>query len=161
AGIPEVGSLVSRGGAPKDVDRVPAPRLMPLQNGVDPYGRLHAVAERGAVMRNRGVLHDESRGVAAAWRTRRWIARTPAIGNLKREVSAPRRYSELFCLDEATALAAGHRPCAECQRKRYEEFRASWTAAREGVRSGRPPGADDVDRVLHAERVDRGGEKRT
>jgi hypothetical protein len=109
-------------------------------------------------MGNRGVLHDESRRVVAAWRLRRWIACTLTFKERRRQVFAPRRYSELFFLDEATALAAGHRPCAECRRKRYEEFREAWAAGR-GVGAGRPR-ADDIDRVLHAERVRGGGDKK-
>ena len=34
----------------------------------------------------------------------------------------PGRYTELFFLDEATAFAAGHRPCAECRRDDYNRF---------------------------------------
>ena len=132
---------------------------MPLQNRVDPYGRLQAVAARGTLMGTRGILHDESRRVGAAWRLRRWIACVLKFRGRRREVFAPRRYSELFFLDEATALAAGHRPCAECRRKRYEEFRAAWAAGR-GV-GGRPPSADDIDRALHAERLEPGGGKKT
>lgn len=123
---------------------------VPLQNRVDPYGRLHAVSERGTLMGNRGVLHDDARRTVAAWRTRRWIACALEFRGRHREVFAPRRYSELFFLDEATALAAGHRPCAECRRGRYEEFRSAWAAA-QGL-LGAPPGAEAMDRVLHAER---------
>jgi hypothetical protein len=147
--------------APGDDGRVPAAGLtaVPLQNRVDPYGRLHAVAERGTLMGNRGILHDESRRLVAAWRLRRWITCTLTFKGRRRQVFAPRRYSELFFLDEATALSAGHRPCAECRRKRYEEFREAWTAGR-GVQSGRSR-ADDIDRVLHSERVEARSEKKT
>src|SRR5215831_5062323 len=132
---------------------------MPLQNRVDPYGRLVATPERGTLMGNRGVLHDESRRVVAAWRTKRWIACVLSFRGRKREVFTPRRYSELFFLDEATSLSAGHRPCAECRRARYNEFRAAWSAAHGG--NGRFAGADDMDDVIHAERVERGGGKKT
>jgi len=125
---------------------------VPLQNRVDPYGRLHAVGARGTLMGNRGVLHDASRRVVAAWRTRRWIACVLSFRGRHREVFAPRRYSELFFLDEATALSAGHRPCAECRRARYEAFRAAW-AAGNGRNGEAKPSADEMDRVLHRERV--------
>jgi hypothetical protein len=131
---------------------------VPLQNRVDPYGRLCAVPARGTLMGNRGVLHDEAKRVVANWRLRRWIACVLEFRGRRREVFAPRRYSELFFVDEATALAAGHRPCAECRRTRYEEFRRAWTAA---SRARSLPGADDMDRILHAERVTRRKEKRT
>ena len=125
---------------------------MPLRNRVDPYGQLHAVRQRGAWMGNRGVLHDESKAIVAPWRVKRWITCALRFHGRHRQVFAPRRYSELFFLDEATAFAAGHRPCAECRRERYKEFRAAWGAA---------AGADEIDAVLHAERVTPQGGKRT
>jgi len=130
-----------------------------LQNRVDPYGSLHAVAARGAWMGNRGVLHDESRRIVATWRLRRWIACELSFRGRRREVFAPGRYTELFFLDEATALAAGHRPCAECRRSRYEEFRAAWAAG--AGRPDRVPAANALDAALHADRVDSRGEKKT
>jgi hypothetical protein len=134
---------------------------MPLQNRVDPYGRLHAVAARGAFMGNRGILHDEEKRVVASWRLRRWITCVLEFRGRRREVFAPRRYSELFFLDEATSLAAGHRPCAECRRPRYEEFRRAWAAGRGAAEGETPLGADAMDLVLHEERFRRGGDKVT
>ena len=127
---------------------------MPLQNRVDPYGRLHAVEARGAWMGNRGILHDAERRIVAAWRSPRWITCSLEFQGRRRSVFSPNRYSELFFLDEATSLAAGHRPCAECRRARYREFQAAWAA-------GRPAGAEEIDAVLHSERVQRGGAKVT
>ncbi len=135
---------------------------MPLQNRVDPYGALRSTGERGAWIGNRGVLHDVSRRIVAQWRLRRWITCVLEWKGRRREVFAPNRWSELFFLDEATALAAGHRPCAECRRARYVEFRDAWDAARRG--SARRSGflrADAIDRVLHAERLDSKGRKKT
>ena len=104
-------------------------------------------------MGNRGVLHDASKQIVTEWRTKRWIACALEFRGRRREVLAPGRYSELFFLDEATALAAGHRPCAECRRLRYEEFRRAWARGR-GHRAAEPlPGADDIDRVLHDQRA--------
>jgi hypothetical protein len=134
---------------------------MALQNRVDPYGRLHAVAERGAWMGNRGVLHNAAREIVAACRSQRWITCALEFKGRRREVFAPHRYSELFFLDEATSLAAGHRPCAECRRSRFKEFRAAWAAGRSNRASSRPPTADEIDRVLHSERLLPGGGKRT
>jgi len=131
---------------------------MTLQNRVDPYGRLIATPERGTLMGNRGILHDESKRVVAAWRTKRWIACVLDFRCRKRQVFTPRKYSELFFLDEATALAAGHRPCAECRRQRYNEFCAAWVAGNGGT--GRPR-ADAMDTVIHADRFERGGGKKT
>ena len=134
---------------------------MPLQNRVDPYGRLCAVEARGTLMGNRGVLHDPAKQIVAAWRLRRWIACTLAFKGRRRPVFSPRRYSELFFLDEATALAAGHRPCAECQRDRYLEFRRAWAAGNPDRAASQPPSADEIDRVLHAERLEHGRDKKT
>jgi hypothetical protein len=129
---------------------------VPLQNRVDPYGRLHAVAARGAWMGNRGVLIDARRRVVAPWRLRRWITCVLRFRDRRREVFTPGRYTELFFLDEATSLAAGHRPCAECRRTRYLEFRGAWPSSR-----GRRPSAEEMDDVLHAERLREDGEKGT
>ncbi len=133
---------------------------MALQNRVDPYGALRATEERGAWMGNRGVLHDASKRVVAPWRLRRWITCVLSWKDRRREVFSPNRYSELFFLDEATSLSAGHRPCAECRRSRYEQFRAAWDAAVRG-RDAEPRflRADAMDRVLHAERLDQGRKK--
>ena len=135
--------------------------LVPLQNRVDPFGHLHAVAARGAWMGNRGVLIDAGRRVVAPWQLRRWITCVLTFRDRHREVFTPGRYTELFFLDEATSLAAGHRPCAECRRSRYEEFRAAWARGR-GDAAGAPlPSAVAMDAVLHAERLSPDGGKRT
>jgi hypothetical protein len=118
---------------------------MPLRNRVDPYGQLHAVKSRGAWMGNRGVLHDANREIVAQWRGKRWITCVLSFRGRKRKVFTPRRYSELFFLDEATAYAAGHRPCAECRREDFNRFRAAWT--------GKKTSVNDIDAVLHAERT--------
>ena len=122
---------------------------MPLQNRVDPWGRLHSVEARGAWMGNRGVLHDASRRILRPWRLKAWILCRLEFKGRRREVFAPARYSELFFLDEATAFAAGHRPCAACNRERFIEFKHAW---------GSGAKAADIDAVLHAERI-AGGEK--
>ena len=128
---------------------------MPLRNRVTPFGELVAVAGRGLLMGNRGVLHDDARRVVRAWQVRRWIACRTEFRGRYRAVMQPRRYTELFFLDEATALAAGHRPCRECRNADYQRFRTLWEAA-----FGAPANADAMDRVLHAERLD-GKRKRT
>jgi hypothetical protein len=124
---------------------------MPLQNRVDPWGRLHAVEARGAWMGNRGVLHDAARRIVRPWRLKAWILCRLDFKGRHRKVFAPGRYSELFFLDEATAFAAGHRPCAECNRERFNTFKRAWPSAAK---------AAEIDSVLHAERIV-GGEKVT
>lgn len=127
----------------------------PLQNRVTPYGDVVALPGRGLVMGNRGVLHDDSRRIVRASQVKRWIACRLEFRGRRREIMKPRSYTELFFLDEATAFAAGHRPCAECRNADYKHFCALWRSVFGG--SAR---ADDIDKVLHAERLD-GRAKRT
>lgn len=123
----------------------------PLQNRVDPFGVIHAVAARGAWMGNRGgCLHNERRELTRRrWVSKRWIACVLVFKERRRTVMTPRRYTELFFLDEATALAAGHRPCFECRREAAQAFAAAWGRAADWPQ---PPSADEMDRVLHGER---------
>lgn len=111
-------------------------------------------------MGNRGILHDDQKRIVVPWRLKRWITCTLTFRGRKRQVFAPHRYSELFFLDEATSFAAGHRPCAECRRERYNEFRAAWTETNSDAADSKV-GADDIDSVLHAQRAIRGGGKKT
>ena len=113
-------------------------------------------------MGNRGgCLHDTAQRIVRPFVSRRWIACLLEFKGRRRTVMTPGRYTELFFLDEATAFAAGHRPCAECQRTRYDLFREHWAAANRDLSTAARPSADDMDRVLHAERLGIGGAKRT
>jgi len=105
---------------------------VPLQNRVTPRGDIIATPARGTLMGNRGCLHDEARRIVRpiVGGYRAWVTCVLTFKGRRRPVMRPGRYTELFFLDEATALAAGHRPCAECQRQRYQLFRAHWAAAR-------------------------------
>lgn len=105
-------------------------------------------------MGNRGgCFHDDNKALLRRrWVSRRWICCVLAFKGRHREVMTPRRYTELFFLDEATALAAGHRPCAECRRQDFNRFVAAWRTA-QGVPAKRRLTASDLDRVLHAERL--------
>src|SRR6266516_5178688 len=120
---------------------------MPLRNRVTPLGELIETPERGLVFGNRGRLHDESRRVRRNYDARRWIACRLEFRGRRREPMPPGRYTGLFFLDEATAFAAGHRPCAECRREAYNEYRAAWMAA--GLSSQDKPGAEEIDAALH------------
>lgn len=123
-------------------------RAGPRCNRVDPLGALHAVPDRGGLMGNRGCLHDAGGGILRGWAGRRWIACRLVFRDRRRAVMAPGRYTELFFLDEATAYAAGHRPCAECRRAEWDAFRALWA----GVHG--PADAEAIDRALHEARLD-------
>jgi hypothetical protein len=119
---------------------------MPRQNRVTPLGEVIADPARGLVYGNRGCLHDEEGRIRRAHNGRRWIAcRLRFRGRRRHPLMQPGRYTELFFLDEATALAAGHRACAECRRADYDRLAAIWPG---------PAGADAIDARLHAERLD-------
>jgi hypothetical protein len=132
---------------------------VPLQNRVTPFGEIVATPARGLLFGNRGILHDGDRRIVRRWQSRRWIACRLEFRGWHREPMpvSPIRYTGLFFLDEATSLAAGHRPCAECRHEDYVRFRAAWSDG------GGVPRADDMDRILHDERLDpgRGRAKRT
>ncbi|MCP9271724.1 hypothetical protein [Mycolicibacterium arenosum] len=95
---------------------------MPLQNRVTPRGELIAATARGMYMGNRGRLHDDQRRIVRAANSMLWIICVLDFKGRRREVMTPGRYTELFFLDEAVALAAGHRPCAECRRSDYRAY---------------------------------------
>src|SRR5262245_26312664 len=123
---------------------------MPRQNRVTPLGELVATPERGLVYGNRGCLHDEAGRIRRRYAGKRWIAcRLEFRGRRRAQLLQPGRYTELFFLDEATALAAGHRPCAECRREDYDRFVALWTELHPGQDR-----ADAIDAQLHEERLD-------
>jgi hypothetical protein len=120
-----------------------------LQNRVTPLGELVATPERGLVFGNRGCLHDHSGQIRRRYRGKRWIAcRLEFRGRRRARLMAPGRYTELFFLDDATALAAGHRPCAECRRADYDRLTAAWAAIHPGKAQ-----ADAIDLRLHGERL--------
>ena len=125
---------------------------MPLQNRVLPTGEIIADPARGLMMGNRGCLHGPDRQLGASrWRSRLWICCVLNWKGVRRDPMPPGRWTALFFLDEATALAAGHRPCAYCRRGDYLDFAGAWRAARHLARR---PRADEMDAVLHHERVD-------
>jgi hypothetical protein len=123
---------------------------MPLQNRVTPLGELIATPERGLVYANRGCLHDAAGRIGDRYPTRRWIAcRLEFNGRRRDPKMMPGRFTELFFLDEATALAAGHRPCGECRYNDYEHLTAMWAELHPGQH-----GADAIDEQLDRERRD-------
>jgi hypothetical protein len=126
---------------------------VPLQNRVMPTGEIVADDSRGLMMGNRGCLHGHGRELGVSrWRSRAWICCVLEWKGVRRDPMPPGRWTALFFLDEATALAAGHRPCAYCRRQDFLGFAQAWRAAR-GL--DRRPWAKEMDAVLHRERVDR------
>jgi hypothetical protein len=126
---------------------------VPLQNRVMPTGEIVADPGRGLMMGNRGCLHGPGRQLGVSrWRSQLWICCVLDWRGVRRDPMPPGRWTALFFLDEATALAAGHRPCAYCRRRDYLDFAEAWRSAR---RLGHRPRAGEMDAVLHRERVDR------
>jgi hypothetical protein len=136
---------------------------MPLQNRVDPWGQLNAVSTKLALLGNRGILHNDKKQIIAQWRSKAWITCQIKFNGRESESRAfmPDSYSQLFFVDEATAFAAGHRPCAECRRERFNEFKAAWIEANRELIQGENPTIADIDKVIHAERVTEDKRKRT
>jgi hypothetical protein len=135
-------------------------RLGPLQNRVTPTGEIVSDPARGLFTGNRGCLHGLDRQLGTArWRSKLWICCVLDWKGVRRDPMPPGRWTMLFFLDEATALAAGHRPCAYCRRADFNTFAEAW---RKAFRLDRRPRAAEIDEQLHAERVDsRTREQRT
>lgn len=127
--------------------------MSPLQNRVMPTGEIVAHPSRGLLMGNRGCIHSPDRTLGVSrWRTKMWISCVLVWRDVRRDVMPPGRWTALFFLDEATALAAGHRPCGYCRRADHRAFGECWRAA-QGL--AERPRAAAMDVALHAERVDR------
>jgi hypothetical protein len=129
-------------------------------NRVTPFGEIVATTERGTMMGNRGILHDAEGRIRRPWQVRRWLLCVLEFRGRHRTVMAPGRYTELFFLDEATGLAAGHRPCFECRRGRFLAFRDAWSVGDRQVMGPGPIRAATIDDRLHAERTAPGRSKR-
>ena len=126
---------------------------MPLQNRVTPFGDIVAIEQRGLFTGNRGIIHNVATKTLLnrRWSNKAWITCTLNDRGRWRAVMAQRSWTELFFLDEAVALAAGHRPCFACRRAAAEAFRAAWAQAQA---MAKPPSAPVMDAVLHSERLD-------
>lgn len=133
----------------------------PLQNRVTPQGKLEAVTARGKWLGNRGILHNSQQEIIAPWRHKAWVTCKLDFKGRKRTVFSPKSYSELFFLDEATAFSAGHRPCGECQREKYNVFKAAWCAANQSLLHTPNPLIIELDKHLHSDRALTGGKKVT
>jgi hypothetical protein len=125
---------------------------MPLQNRVTPFGELIATSERGMFTGNRGIIHDPTTKtlLSRRWTSKAWIVCSCEYKDIRRDVWATHSWTELFFLDEATALAAGHRPCFLCRREAANAFREAWAI---GNRIAAPAAAE-MDAALHRERLE-------
>ena len=118
-------------------------------NRVAPDGSVHAVADRGLFWGNRGRLLDARGELARRWQGRNWLVCVLEFKGRRRTQWRPDRLTELYFLDEATAFAAGHRPCGECRYRDYQRFKAAWARADPSAGSS----AGEIDRRLHADRL--------
>jgi hypothetical protein len=127
---------------------------MPLQNRVTPTGDIIATPHRGMFTGNRGIIHDPATKtlLKKRWSSPAWITCVCEFRGWRRKVMGGRSWTELFFLDEATAFAAGHRPCFFCRRDDANRFRATWEEGNR-VKNIR---AREMDAVLHGERLERG-----
>src|SRR5262245_23854122 len=130
---------------------------MPLQNRVTPFGDIVAIAQRGLFMGNRGIIHDPATRtlLTRRWTNKAWIICVCEFRGKRREVMRRNSWTELFFLDEATALAAGHRPCYYCRRDDALAFAAAWKRAHRMKRVSAP----QMDARLHAERLNKGAKR--
>lgn len=134
--------------------------MNPHQNRVTPFGEIIATKARGTLMGNRGCLHDGARKIVRDFQRKAWISCQLSFKGTKRTVMTPGEYTELFFLNEATALAAGHRPCAYCSRTRYTAFIEAWRAGNPGLLPSGKWSATHLDECLQHERIDESGRKR-
>jgi hypothetical protein len=127
---------------------------MTLQNRVTPFGDIVAIAQRGLFTGNRGIIHDPATRtlLKRRWTSKAWIICDCDFKNVRRDVMSTRSWTELFFLDEAIALAAGHRPCFFCRRPHAEQFRACFPAEQSSAR--------EIDAQLHVERLENGQKRR-
>jgi hypothetical protein len=130
----------------------------PRRNRVNPSGQFEAVEARGSMLGNRGCLHDDTGLILSkAFRRTAWLTCELQFRGRRTLINPPGCYTQLFALDEATFLAAGHRPCALCRRPAFEAFRKAWQLAH----GGPVPLAAEMDAELHRARIDGSGRQRT
>ncbi len=125
-----------------------------LQNRVDPFGRLIKTSARGLFMGNRGVIHNENKEIIDEFKHKAWIICTLEFKGRKRTVMTPNRWTELFFLDEATACAAGHRPCFECRKDDAKRFKSYWIQGNPTHDFDMKTSIKEIDEVIHSERID-------
>jgi hypothetical protein len=124
---------------------------MPRRNRVTPFGEFEASPARGLFMGNRGILHDNNGNLRRSrWKHKAWVTCVLSYKGVRRTLMQPGNYTELFFCDEATALAAGHRPCGQCRPLDYQRYIGAWQQTH-GLEA--QPRAGEVDNRLHQARV--------
>ena len=133
---------------------------MPLQNRVNPFGKIIETPSRGTFTGNRGVIHRNKK-IVADFKNKFWITCALEYKDFKRVVMTEKRWTELFFLDEATSFSAGHRPCAFCRNKDFKLFKKLWIEANAEILSLTDFSIKTIDDILHAERRAKDGTKLT
>jgi hypothetical protein len=128
-----------------------------LQNRVDPFGNIIITSARGSWMGNRGVIHNEHKQITKAFKHKAWIICQLEFKGRRRVIMSPDRWTELFFVDEATALAAGHRPCFECRKEDAKRFKSSWIKGNPSSKLSITTSIKYIDEIIHNERI---GKKR-
>ena len=124
-----------------------------LQNRIDPFGNIIKTTARGAWMGNRGIIHNPEQHILQPFKLKAWLICKLEFRGRKRQVMAPNRYTELFFMDEATAFAAGHRPCFECRRPDYNKFKSFWLKGNPEYGFDEKTSIQKIDDILHGERI--------
>ncbi|CAN5899300.1 hypothetical protein BH11BAC4_BH11BAC4_09450 [soil metagenome] len=132
-----------------------------LQNRVDPFGNLIKTAARGSWTGTRGVIHNDEQEIIRPFKLKAWITCRLAFKGRKRKMMSPNKYTELFFLDEATAFAAGHRPCCECRREDFNKFKSAWLKGNPEYGFDIKTSIEYIDKIIHRERIDKHKAKQT
>jgi len=111
-------------------------------------------------MGNRGRIHNEHQQIVSRYKLAAWLICKLKFKGRKREIMAPNSYTELFFLDEATAFAAGHRPCFECRRENFNRFKKLWIQGNRQYNFSDKTSIREIDKVLHNERINKDGTKK-
>jgi hypothetical protein len=130
-----------------------------LENRVNPLGEIFITNARGTWMGNRGQLHGTGKTILRPFKLKAWLICLLMFKGRNRAVMSPNQYTELFFLDEATAFAAGHRPCFECRRKDYDFFKSCWLEGNSNYGFLKKTSIQRIDEILHEERIDKQGKK--
>jgi hypothetical protein len=131
-----------------------------MQNRVNPFGQIIDTKARGSWMGNRGRIHNEKKEIICPYKLPAWLICKLNFKGRKRQIMAPNSYTEIFFLDEATALAAGHRPCFECRREDFNRFKKLWIKANPQYQFSNKTSIREIDKILHAERINADGTKK-
>ena len=130
-----------------------------LQNRVDPFGQIIRTPARGHWLGNRGLLHNQHQELVRPWKLKAWITCLLSFKGKKRVVMSPGLWTELFFFDEATAFAAGHRPCFECRRADAFRFKRAWLAGNPAYGFDEKTLIREIDDILHHQRMAHDGSK--